>query len=256
LIDSSREQHWLGRTSIGLALLRYEDSVTVLRDKRFHSAMSLIPQSQGLTDSFLEQRRPSLLAIEGTEHSRLRRLVTSAFTPAAANRLRPFMRSTIGELVDAVSARGECDFVAEISDPYPIPIICQLLGAPREDWQLFSRWATEIFRVFNQNLAEDLPAIQHALEELGPYVRSLVDQRREEPGEDLVSTLVAAGEDGDRLSAEDLIMLVEAVLMAGTDTVRNQLACSIALLLAHPEQWRILVDDPHLAPRAVEETMR
>ncbi|HUD15743.1 MAG TPA: hypothetical protein VMQ59_00720, partial [Acidimicrobiales bacterium] len=98
LIDSAREQHWLARTAIGLMILHYEDSVAVLRDRRFHSAMSLIPKSQGVTATFLEKRRPSLLAIEGAEHTRLRRIVTSAFTPAAANRLRPFMRSTISEL--------------------------------------------------------------------------------------------------------------------------------------------------------------
>jgi cytochrome P450 len=256
LIDSAREQHWLARTAIGLMILHYEDSVAVLRDRRFHSAMSLIPKSQGVTATFLEKRRPSLLALEGDEHTRLRRIVTSAFTPAAANRLRPFMRSTISELVDAVYAEGRCDFVADVSDPYPIPIICQLLGAPRQDWQLFSHWATEIFRLFNQNLAEDLPTIQHALGELGTYVRSLVDRRRTEPGEDLLSALIAAGVDDHGLSSEDLVMLVEAVLMAGTDTVRNQLACSIAVLAEHPKQWRMLVEQPDLAPRAVEETMR
>ena len=256
LIDAARERHWLARTPMGLALLRYEDSVAVLRDRRFHSAMSMIPQSQGVSDSFLERRRPSILATEGAEHARLRRLVTPAFTPAAANRLRPFMRQTIDELVDGVFPAGQCDFVAEVSDPYPIPIICQLLGAPRQDWQLFSRWASDIFRLFNQNLAEDLPTIEQALGELRDYVLPLVDRRRNQPGDDLVSVLIAAGDDGDRLSAEDLVMLVEAVLMAGTDTVRNQLACCIALLGAHPDQWALFVGHPELAPRVVEETMR
>jgi cytochrome P450 len=256
LIDAARERHWLARTPMGLALLHYEDSVAVLRDRRFHSAMSMIPQSQGVSDSFLERRRPSILATEGAEHARLRRLVTPAFTPAAANRLRPFMLQTIDELVDAVLPAGQCDFVAEISDPYPIPIICQLLGAPRQDWQLFSRWASDIFRLFNQNLAHDLPAIERALGELRDYVLPLVDRRRNQPGEDLVSVLIAAGEDGDRLSAEDLVMLVEAVLMAGTDTVRNQLACCVALLGGHPDQWALFVGHPELAPRVVEETMR
>jgi cytochrome P450 len=248
LIDAARERHWLARTPMGLALLRYEDSVAVLRDRRFHSAMSMIPQSQGVSDSFLERRRPSILATEGAEHARLRRLVTPAFTPAAANRLRPFMRQTIDELVDGVFPAGQCDFVAEVSDPYPIPIICQLLGAPRQDWQLFSRWASDIFRLFNQNLAEDLPTIEQALGELRDYVLPLVDRRRNQPGDDLVSVLIAAGDDGDRLSAEDLVMLVEAV--------RNQLACCIALLGAHPDQWALFVGHPELAPRVVEETMR
>jgi cytochrome P450 len=252
----ARRQSWLVRTPMGFALTRYEDVVAVLRDRRFHSALSLIPQMQGMAESEFERRRPSILSMEGDEHARLRRLVAPAFTPAAAERLRPFMREVIAELVGAVLPAGHCDFVAEVADPYPIPIICELLGAPRDDWQQFSRWATDIFRIFNQNLAEDLPAIERASAELEAYVRDLVDARRRTPGDDLLSALIAVEEAGDRLSSDELLMLAEAVLMAGTDTTRNQLACCIALLGAHPDQWQQLVAKPELAPRAVEETMR
>jgi cytochrome P450 len=202
------------------------------------------------------ERRPSILSMEGDEHTRVRRLVAPAFTPAAAASLRPFMAQVIGELLDAIEDRHECDFVADVCDPYPIPIICQLLGAPRADWQRFSRWATDIFRLFNQNLAEDLPAIEAASEELWEYVTALVDARRSSPSDDLLSALIAAEAEGDRLSTDELVMLAEAVLMAGTDTTRNQLGCAVALLLSHPDQWQRLVADPRLAPRAVDETMR
>ncbi len=244
-----RSEHWLARSPLGFAVTRHSDIVAILRDRRFHSALSLLPQMQGLSDTTIEERRPSILSMEGDEHARLRRLVAPAFTPAAANRLRPFMAEVIGELLDAVAPRGECDFVTDVCEPYPIPIICELLGAPRADWQRFSHWATEIFRIFNQNLVEDLPAIQQAGEELEEYVRALVDDHRAHPREDLLSALIAVEEQGDRLSTDELVMLAEAVLMAGTDTTRNQLACSIALLGAHPEQWARLVADPSLAPR-------
>lgn len=251
-----RSQHWLARSPLGFAVTRHPDIVAILRDRRFHSALSLIPKMQGIEASPMEERRESILSMEGDEHARVRRLVAPAFTPNAANRLRPFMAEVIAELLDAVAPAGECDFVAAVCEPYPIPIICELLGAPREDWQLFSRWATDIFRIFNQNLAEDLPSIEAASAELDAYVRALVDERRAHPREDLLSALIAAEEQGDRLSTDELVMLAEAVLMAGTDTTRNQLACSIAMLGAHPEQWRRLVDDPSLAPKAVDETMR
>ncbi len=166
------------------------------------------------------------------------------------------MRQVIGELLDEVAPDGGCDFVSRVCEPYPIPIICELLGAPRADWQLFSQWATDIFRIFNQNLAEDLPTIERASAELEQYVHELVAERRREPGDDLLSSLIAVEEAGDRLSTDELVMLAEAVLMAGTDTTRNQLACCIALLGAHPDQWKLLVADPALAPRAVDETMR
>ncbi len=251
-----RSEHWLARTPMGFALTRYDDVVAILRDRRFHSALSLLPQMQGMADTSFEQRRPSILSMEGDEHARVRRLVAPAFTPTAAERLRPFMREVIGEILDSVADRGSCDFVEAVCDPYPIPIICELLGAPSADWQRFSRWATDIFRIFNQNLAEDLPAIQAAGVELEEYVVALIERRRQDPGDDLLSALIAVETAGDRLSTEELVMLAEAVLMAGTDTTRNQLACCIALLTAHPEQWRRFVADPGLAPRVVEETMR
>ncbi len=256
VIATARSEHWLARTPLGYALTHYSDIVAILRDRRFHSALSLLPQMQGLDGVSMETRRPSILSMEGDEHTRLRRLVAPAFTPAAADRLRPFMASVIGELIDTVAPAGGCDLVAEVCDPYPIPIICELLGAPHDDWQRFSQWATDIFRLFNQNLAEDLPAIQRAAGELDTYVRALVDRRRADPGSDLLSTLIAVEEAGDRLSTDELVMLAEAVLMAGTDTTRNQLACCIALLGAHPDQWQRFVDEPSLAPRVVEETMR
>jgi cytochrome P450 len=256
LMAAAREESWLARTPIGFALTRYDDAVAILRDRRFHSALSMIPQLQGLEDTYIEQRRPSILSMEGQPHTRLRRLVAPAFTPMAAERLRPFMREVIATLVDAVQPTGRCDLVADVCEPYPIHVICELLGAPRDDWPRFSQWATDIFRIFNQNLAEDLPAIQRASTELETYVHDLVEQRRRAPGDDLLSALIAAEEAGDRLSTDELVMLAEAVLMAGTDTTRNQLACCIALFAAEPEQWRRFVAQPELAPRVVEETMR
>ena len=253
----ARRQHWLARTPLGFSLTRYQDAVACLRDRRFHSALSLIPQMAGVEPGgYLEGRRRSILSMEGEEHARLRRLVAPAFTPAAAERLRPFMRDVIGELVEAVVPEGRCELVAEVCEPYPIPIICELLGAPRDDWKLFSQWATDIFRIFNQDLATDLPAIERASDELDHYVRSLVVARRTHSGQDLLSTLIAIEEAGDRLSTDELVMLAEAVLMAGTDTTRNQLACCMALFGEYPEQWALLVEHPDMAPQAVEETMR
>ncbi len=130
-VGAVRDAHWLARTPLGFAVTRYEDAAAVLRDRRFHSALSLIPRMQGLNGNEFEERRRSILSMEGDEHTRLRRLVNGAFTPAVADRLRPFMREVAGELLDRVAAVGHCDFVAQVCEPYPIPIICELLGAPR-----------------------------------------------------------------------------------------------------------------------------
>jgi cytochrome P450 len=182
--------------------------------------------------------------------------VAPAFTPASANRLRPTMRAVVTDLIDRVAGDGECEFVADICEPYPIPIICELLGAPPEDWKLFSAWATDIFRIFNGMVEDDLPLIERAADELTAYVSAMIAERRTEPREDLLSDLIAIEEEGDRLSTEEMSMLAEATLMAGTDTTRNQLACCIALFADYPDQWALLRHHPDLAPRAVEESMR
>ena len=257
-LDEHRQEHWLVRNELGYLLTRYDDCVAVLRDRRFHSAVPLITQMQGVTDpAFLARNeRPSILAAEGEVHSRLRRLVAPAFTPKAADRLRPFMRQVVEELVDEVAPRGRCDLTVDICEPYPIPIICELLGAPKEDWKRFSIWASDLLRIFNGNLAEDGPSIIRAQDELDEYVGGLIEERRHRPADDLLTALIAAEEEGERLSHAELVMMVEAVIVGGTDTTRNQLGCTVALFTRHPEQWALLAERPDLASRAVEESMR
>ena len=131
-----------------------------------------------------------------------------------------------------------------------------MLGAPAEDWRLFSEWATGIFKIFNGNLAEDLPDIEAAAAALADYIGALVEERRSSPGDDLLSDLIAVEAEGDRLDTPDLCMLAEAVLMAGTDTTRNQLGCLMAVLATQPDRWAELRDDRGLVPRAIEESLR
>ncbi len=248
---------WIARTPLGYLITRHADVTAMLRDKRWFSALGLIAAMQGIDDPEWNRRSgQSILAMEGDEHQRLRRLVGPAFTPKAAERLRPFMAEVIDELLDPLCARGHGDFVTEVCEPYPIPIICQLLGAPRDDWELFSRLATDIFRVFNGNLARDLPTIVAAQDEMGEYMSQLITERRAAPRDDLLSDLIAAEEAGDRLTTEELQSLANAVLLAGTDTTRNQLACAVELFARCPDQLRLLRDEPSLAPQAAEEVMR
>jgi cytochrome P450 len=254
---AAREQHWLARMPMGYSVTRHADVVALLRDRRFHSAFSLLTQMSGVTDDDLAQRQTrSILAMEGEEHSRLRRLVAPAFTPKSADRLRPFMREVVDGLIDGFVGAGRCELVSDLCDPYPIPIVCELLGAPKEDWKLFSAWATDIFRVFNGDIANDLPTIKAAMTALDEYVRAMIDERRSRPADDLLSDMIAAEEAGDRLSTDELVMMTEAVLMAGTDTTRNQLACAVGVFSEFPDQWKLLADQPELAPLAVEECMR
>ena len=257
LITEGRTKHpFLLKTPIGYSITTHEDCTAILRERRFHSAIAYIAQMQGLQDDMGMRRRPSILSTEGDEHGRLRRLVAPAFTPKAADRLRPYMRDVINGLVDSIAPTGRSEFVADVCEPYPIPIICELLGAPKDDWKMFSRFATDLFRIFNGNLAEDMPIIARTRDEIDVYMTALIAERRVAPREDLLSDMIAAEEANDRLTSEELISMAEAVLLAGTDTTRNQLACAMAVFAEHPAQWKRLGENPELAPRAVEESMR
>jgi len=248
---------WIVRNMFGYAVMHYEDATAILRDKRWHSAVSRIPELMGITNrQFLERQQVSILSAEDDTHLRLRRLVAPAFSPRAADRLRPFMRDVMSGLIDRVAGAGRADFTTDICEPYPIPIICELLGAPKKDWQLFSRWAGDILEIFSADVVDKIDLIIRTQDELGEYTRALIAERRSKPADDLLTDLIAAEEAGDKLSNDELVMMVNAVIVGGTDTTRNQLGCAVSLFANHPHQWALLAERPELAPRAVEESMR
>ena len=248
---------WLARNFFGYAVWHYDDALGILRDKRWHNAAGRIPELMGITnDEFLSRQGVSILSAEGDVHTRLRRLVAPAFSPRSADRLRPFMREVIDGLVDKVSAAGRADFATDICEPYPIPIICELLGAPKTDWQLFSRWANDVLEIFSLDVVDKLDLIMRTQDELDTYTRELIAERRSKPADDLLTDLITQEEAGDKLSTDELVMMVNAVIVGGTDTTRNQLGCAVNLFAQHPEQWALLAERPELAQRAVEESMR
>ena len=257
LLREIAKESWLARTDIGYSVLTYDAVMGILRDKRWHSATGMVAQLQGITDeAFLGRRQVSILNAEGDVHVRLRRLVAPAFSPRSADRLRPFMRETVNSLLDPFTASGKAEVVRDICEPYPIPIICELLGAPKEDWRLFSRLASEILLIFSDNLAENMSVFLAAQQELEKYTEGLIEKRRSVPADDLITDLIAAEEAGDKLNTEELTMMVDAVIIGGTDTTRNQLGLALALFAEYPEQWALLGKDPSLAQRAVEEVLR
>jgi cytochrome P450 len=257
LIRQARLQGPIALGPHGPEVLTYELVRTVMRDPGFCMPKGLVLAAQGITSGPLwDKAITGLLSLDGAEHHRLRRLVSQAFTPRSTARLQSTIDDVITELVDPMTSTGRCDMVADIARRYPIPIICELLGAPRQDWQLFSDWADDIFKVFNWNVANDAAVIMAAFDELDAYIDDMVAYRRRNLTDDVISELIRAEDDGDRLSAAELRMLAEALLMAGTDTTRNQLAAAVQVLADHPDQWALLAHHPELAPKAVHELMR
>ncbi|MBB2771672.1 UNVERIFIED_ORG: cytochrome P450 [Mycolicibacterium obuense] len=257
ILAAARERAPVALGAHGPEVLTYELARTVLRDDRFATPRGLALATQGVTSGPVWDRVVAgLLSLDGEDHHRLRRLVCKAFTPKASSRLRDTCVQVINDLVDPHTAGGTVDVVADIARPYPIPIICALLGAPARDWARFSAWADDIFKIFNWNVAEDADDIERAWSELDAYNDALVRARRDDLTDDLFSDLIRAEVDGDRLTHDELLMLAGGLLMAGTDTTRNQLAAAVGVLCDHPDQWGLLAANPALIPRAVDELMR
>lgn len=256
-IQAAQQQACIALGPYGPEVLSYQLVRAVLRDLRFRIPPGLNLMAQGITSGPLwDKIVNSLLCLEGAAHQRLRSLISKAFTPRASARLHDTIVEVINELIDRVVAAGRCEFVADIARPYPIPIICALLGAPRADWQQFSLWADDIFKAFTLDIGDDEPVVMKAWGELDAYVDDMVARRRRNLTQDLLSDLIRAEDDGDRLNADELRMLAAGLLLAGTDTTRNQLAASVDVLCDHADQWALLREHPELAARAVEETMR
>jgi cytochrome P450 len=257
LIRRARRQSPIALGPYGPEVLTYDLVRTVLRDSRFVMPQGIGLVVQGITSGPVWDKVCKLLiSLNGAEHLRLRRLLSRAFTPRAAARMRSACTAVITELVDQHTAAGRCDMVADIAQPYPVRIICALLGAPRQDWRLFSTWAGDISKAFGVHVAEEESAILRGWGQLDAYVEDLIERRRRSLSDDLVSELIRAEEDGDRLTHEELVNLVAILLNAGTDTTRNQLAAAVQVLCEHPEQWALLAEHPELAPRAVDELIR
>ena len=259
LFQAAQKQAPVAIGPLGPEVLSYHLVRSVLRDSRFQIPQGIVLQAQGVTSGPLwDKVITSLLCLEGDAHHRLRSLCAKAFTPRTVARLHDTMVDVMADLVDRVAGSGRCDVVADLARPYPVPIICALLGAPREDWQQFSLWADDIFQAFSLSVdIRDIePAVMRAWRELDDYVDDMVAHRRHTLTDDLLSDLIRAEDDGDRLDAAELQMLAGGLLLAGTDTTRNQVAASVQVLCEHPDQWELLKEHPELAMPAVEETMR
>jgi cytochrome P450 len=241
----------------GLEMLTYDLVRTVQRDDRFAMPKGVNLAAQGVTSGELwDKCVTGILSLDGEAHHRQRRLVAKAFTPKACERLRGTCVDIVNELVDHHAGAGRCDVVADIARQYPIPVICALLGASRQDWQKFSAWAEDVFKLFDWNVAEDGVDILRAWKALEAHIDGMVARRQGALTDDLLSDLMRAQIDGDRLTHAELLNLTAQLLMAGTDTTRNQLAAAVAVFCDHPDQWALLAAHPELAPRAVDEVMR
>jgi cytochrome P450 len=252
-----RATGWLASMPLGYVALEREAGEFFLRSRAFTFPGMKIAEIFGIDDGPLwEEIRRNILHVNGEDHRRLRGLVNPLFTPRAVERWRPVMRATLEELFAAVADSGRCDVVEAICKPYPSRVIATVMGAPLEDAGRLWDWSTWIQRQFGMKVLEERAQIERAVVEFYAWAEALLERRRDDPGDDLISTLITARFEGDKLSDAELLNLVLNVLVGGVDTTQSQLAHALRLLAEHPDQWARLGREAGLAPRAVEEVLR
>ncbi len=236
------------RISDGWILTRYEDIDMVLRDHR---------RFGNLGRDFGYLPYISMLDLDPPEHTKVRGLVAHGFTLRAVNSLEPRIEKMVDELLDEVAEKPRFDLIHDIAFPLPITVIAELLGVPPEDRDQFREWSEVVALDVDPLLdSRQIRDVQRTVEELFDYLEKIAEDRRRRPQDDLVTALVNAEEDGERLSREDLLINIVLVLVAGNETTRNLIGNGTLALLRNPDQLERLRDDSSLLDSAIDEMLR
>ena len=257
-MDELSSAGWLASAPVGYFVLDRESAAFFLRTKAAtFPGMKIAEMFEVPEGALLEEMRRNILHINGDDHRRLRNLVNPAFTPRAADRWRPAMREFLERLWEPLADSDRCEFVEAFAKPYPSLTIATVMGAPLADAPKLHEWSNLIQRQFDgPSLLHERDSIERACEEFYEWAGALIERRKDDPSDDLISTLIAAEQEGDRLSDVECMNLVLNVLVGGVDTTQSQLAHALRLFATHPEQWQLLAERPELAPDAVEEVVR
>jgi cytochrome P450 len=241
----------------------YEDCAHLLRDPRLTRRFGDSWEQRGIFQNsvgrpWFEEQSRWMLWLDPPDHTRLRSLVSKAFTPRYVARLHEQVAGIVEGLIDDMRSAGEVDFISAFAFELPITIICDMLGVPTDDRADFREWTVALAQTLEPLPPNDVQdAADVAAGKIGEYFHALIAQRRNQPGDDLLYALIAAEEEGSRLSEDEIVSTAALLLGAGFETTTNLLGNGLLALLRHPEQWQALVEDPAgLAPAAVEELLR
>jgi len=240
-------------------LTRYDHSAALLRDPRFSTNPALLTEGPDVEAmSPIRQVGSSLMMfLDPPDHTRLRSLVSQAFTPRMVESLRPRIQSLVDELLDAVVETGEMDVLEDFAYPLPTVVICELLGVPAEDRHQFKAWSADASRLLDGYL--DKAAMDKGMVAgmyLFQYFTDLIAARRKEPRNDLLSAMLAAEDDGERLTHAELLSTATLLFIAGFETTMNLVGNGTLALLRNPDELRRLGDDRSLIRTGVEELLR
>jgi len=234
---------------------RYADVVAVLRDHpRFSSVQRINPE---IRRRGLFRGAATMLFSDPPVHTRLRRLVSRDFTPRRIRELEPRIRAITTGLLNDVARRGAFDVMADLANALPVMVIAEILGVPPDRYQTFKQWSDIVVAGGNtlpgQPMPEDVAAV---IDEIRSYFSREIEKRRAQPGNDLISALVAAHDDNEAMTADELLAFVILLLLAGNETTTNLIGNGMLALGRHPDQMDLLRRTPELTPRAIEEMLR
>ena len=256
-VRDARERSWIARTNYGYAVLRYDQVAALLKNQSLSQGSARWPDHHGVhSGAFHEWWRKNLLVLESDEHHRIRRLLNPAFSPSMARKLEPEFAEIATELLDSFVDKGECDFVRDFAEPFATRALCAMMGLDHKHWPFIASRANTVGYALSVSIKEKIEEVDEAVRELYEFVEQLIEERRAEPGQDVVSRLVHFSESGDKLDAEELRNALVLMLFGGMDTTRNQLGLAVQTFIRNPEQWEILAQRPELAKSALEEVLR
>ncbi|MFD6160706.1 cytochrome P450 [Nocardia sp. NPDC060256] len=236
----------------GWLVTRYADAKLVLADPRFSRAVTVDREDIPRTTPN-PSRQNSLLSMDAPEHSRLRKLVAKAFTSRRVEELRPRAQEIVNERLDEIESAGPvADLVQSLALPLPVTVICEMLGVPTHDQHRFRDFSDTVLSTTAHTTAQ----IDDARAALEAYLAEVVAQRRKQPSDDLLGALVAARDNDDRLTEDELVNMGIGLLIAGHETTANQIANFTYVLLSEPRHWELLCGRPDLVPGAIEELLR
>ncbi len=263
--DELREHDPVHRTPFDtIVLTRYEDVAWTLRSNDF--SRDVEANGNEPTDELGKAKRArrrtrngskSILNLDPPDHTRLRRLVSKAFTPSAIERLRPRVQQLVDDVLDRAASRGGFELVDELAFPIPFQVISDLLDMPTDRADELRDWSQIItFALEPTSTLEDLDRVDAAFAELIPYLIDVVETRRRSPGDDLLSALLAVEDQGDTLTMPELMSFVVLLYIAGHETTVNLIGNSVNALLNNPDQLAAWHADPSIGSRAVDECLR
>jgi cytochrome P450 len=243
-------------------LTRYSDVRDALRDPRMsadRTSAPLVKENMDRLPEFLRQTTQglrSMLLQDPPDHTRVRKLVNKAFTPRRIEALRGHIEDLVRGLADDLEARRDFDLIHDFAEPLPAVVIAELLGVPPEDHRQFREWSSGLINGIGSNDAAAQEIASESSRQIFAYLADIIAARRREPRDDLISALIAAQEERDALTDQELLATANLLLVAGHETTTNLIGNGMLAMLREPDEWRRLCADPGLVDSAVEELLR